>query len=87
MTDTFARAYGDYISREVGQTVVVENKTGAGGALAAVELKRSEPDGHTLMITNTTTFMLNPVLMKDIRYDPLKDFAMISMMPSSTARR
>ncbi|WP_211907812.1 Bug family tripartite tricarboxylate transporter substrate binding protein [Tardiphaga alba] len=83
-TDQFSRAYGDYISREVGQTVVVENKTGAGGALAAVELKRSAPDGHTLMITNTTTFMLNPVLMKDIRYDPLKDFAMISMMPSGS---
>jgi tripartite-type tricarboxylate transporter receptor subunit TctC len=83
-TDQFSRAYGDYISRETGQTVVVENKTGAGGALAAVELKRSAPDGHTLMITNTTTFMLNPVLMKDIRYDPLKDFAMISMMPSGS---
>lgn len=83
-TDQFSRAYGDYISREVGQTVVVENKTGAGGALAAVELKRSDADGHTLMITNTTTFMLNPVLMKDIRYDPLKDFAMISMMPSGS---
>lgn len=83
-TDQFARVYGEYISREIGQTVVVENKTGAGGAVAAMELKRSDPDGHTLMVTNTTTFMLNPVLMKDIRYDVAKDFTIVSFMPTGS---
>jgi tripartite-type tricarboxylate transporter receptor subunit TctC len=83
-TDQFARVYGDFISREIGQTVVVENKTGAGGAVAAMELKRAEPDGHTLMVTNTTTFMLNPVLMKDVRYDVAKDFAIVSIMPTGS---
>lgn len=83
-TDQFARVYGDYISRAIGQTVVVENRTGAGGALAAQELKRSEPDGHTLMVSNTTTFMLNPVLMKDVRYDVAKDFTFVSMMPTGS---
>lgn len=83
-TDQFARVYGEYISREIGQPVVVENKTGAGGAVAAMELKRSDPDGHTLMVTNTTTFMLNPVLMKDVRYDVAKDFVIVSVMPTGS---
>ena len=83
-TDQFSRVYGEFISREIGQPVVVENKGGAGGAIAAVELKRSEPDGHTLMIANTTAYMLNPVLMKDIRYDVAKDFAIITMMPAGS---
>ena len=83
-TDQFSRVYAEFISREIGQPVVVENKAGAGGAIAAVELKRSEPDGHTLMVANTTAFMLNPVLMKDIRYDVAKDFAIITMMPTGS---
>jgi tripartite-type tricarboxylate transporter receptor subunit TctC len=83
-TDAFARVYGDYISRAVGQTVVVENRTGAGGALAAVEAARSEPDGHTLLVSNTTTFMLNPTLQKDVRYDVGKDFAWVTMMPTGS---
>ena len=83
-TDQFSRVYGEYIAREIGQPVVVENKSGAGGAIAAVELKRSEPDGHTLMIANTTAFMLNPVLMKDIRYDVVKDFAIVTIMPGGS---
>jgi tripartite-type tricarboxylate transporter receptor subunit TctC len=83
-TDQFARVYGDYIGRALGQTVVVENKTGAGGSIAATELVRSDPDGHTLMVSNTTTFMLNPVLMKDIRYDVAKDFTFVTMMPTGS---
>lgn len=83
-TDQFSRVYGEFISREIGQPVVVENKAGAGGAIAAVELKRSEPDGHTLMIANTTAYMLNPVLIKDVRYDVAKDFSIITMMPAGS---
>ena len=83
-TDHFSRIYGEYISREIGQPVVVENKAGAGGAIAAVELKRSEPDGHTWMISNTTAYMLNPVLIKDVRYDVAKDFTIVSMMPTGS---
>jgi tripartite-type tricarboxylate transporter receptor subunit TctC len=83
-TDQFSRVYGEYIAREIGQPVVVENKAGAGGAIAAVELKRSEPDGHTLMIANTTAFMLNPVLIKDVRYDVARDFTIVSIMPGGS---
>lgn len=83
-TDQFARAYGDYIGREVGQSVVVENKTGAGGAVAAMELKRSAPDGYTWMVSNTTTYMLNSTFIKDIQYDAAKDFTLVSMMPTGS---
>jgi tripartite-type tricarboxylate transporter receptor subunit TctC len=83
-TDQFARVYGDFISRAIGQPVVVENKAGAGGSIAAVELKRAEPDGHTLMVSNTTTFVLNPVLMKDIRYDVARDFTFVTMLPTGS---
>jgi tripartite-type tricarboxylate transporter receptor subunit TctC len=83
-TDQFARVYGEFLSRELGQTVVVENKAGAGGAVAAVELKRADPDGHTLMICNTTAYMLNPVLIKDIKYNVAQDFAWIAVMPGGS---
>jgi tripartite-type tricarboxylate transporter receptor subunit TctC len=83
-TDQFARVYGDYLSRELGQTVVVENKAGAGGAVAATELKRSDPDGHTLMMCNTTAYMLNPVLIKDIKYNVAQDFAWVAIMPGGS---
>jgi tripartite-type tricarboxylate transporter receptor subunit TctC len=83
-TDQFARVYGEYLSRELGQTVVVENKAGAGGAVAAIELKRAEPDGHTLMICNTTAYMLNPVVIKDIKYNVAEDFAWVSVMPGGS---
>jgi tripartite-type tricarboxylate transporter receptor subunit TctC len=64
--------------------VVVENKAGAGGAVAATELKRSDPDGHTLMICNTTAYMLNPVLIRDIKYNVPQDFAWITVMPGGS---
>jgi tripartite-type tricarboxylate transporter receptor subunit TctC len=83
-TDQFARVYGEYLSRELGQTVVVENKAGAGGAVAAMELKRADPDGHTLMVCNTTAYMLNPVLIKDVKYSVPQDFAWISVMPGGS---
>jgi tripartite-type tricarboxylate transporter receptor subunit TctC len=83
-TDQFSRVYGEYLSRELGQTVVVENKAGAGGAVAAMELKRSDPDGHTLMVCNTTAYMLNPVLIKDVKYDVSQDFAWVAVMPGGS---
>jgi len=83
-TDQFSRVYGEYIGRALGQTVVVENKSGAGGAVAALELKRSDPDGHTLMICNTTAYMLNPVLIKDIQYNVPRDFTWVSVMPGGS---
>ncbi|RYE51699.1 MAG: tripartite tricarboxylate transporter substrate binding protein, partial [Hyphomicrobiales bacterium] len=50
-TDLYARAYGEYITKQTGQTVIVENKSGGGGTVGALEVKRAAPDGYTLMFT------------------------------------
>ncbi|TYO62007.1 tripartite tricarboxylate transporter substrate binding protein [Bradyrhizobium hipponense] len=82
ITDAFARAYGDYISQKLGQPVIVENKTGASGALAAQLVKDSSPDGYTLMYTISSTLLGNRLLLKSLAYDPDKDFTIVAMTPS-----
>src|SRR6185436_19265510 len=84
LTDIFARAYGDYVSKQVGQTVVIENKAGAGGTVGALEVKRAPADGHTLLFTISTTMIMNKVLYKSLPYDPDKDFVLLSYMPSGS---
>ncbi len=78
LTDIFSRAYGEFVSAKVGQPVVVENKTGAAGAIGAELVKQSPPDGYTLMFTNSTTMVQNKVLFKKLTYDPDKDFALVA---------
>lgn len=80
LTDTFARAYGEYIAQATGQPVFVENKAGASGAIAAEQVKSAPPDGYTLMWTISTTMIMNKVLFKKLPYDPDKDFVLISWM-------
>ncbi|HMN82920.1 MAG TPA: tripartite tricarboxylate transporter substrate binding protein [Burkholderiaceae bacterium] len=80
LTDLFARAYGEFIGQKLGQPVVVENRTGAGGSLAAQAVKAAAPDGYTLMFTISTTMLMNRVLYKNPGYDADNDFELISMM-------
>ena len=80
LTDIFARAYGEGISQLTGQPVVVENKAGASGAIAAEQVKQAAPDGYTLMWTISTTLIMNKVLFKKLPYDPDRDFVPISWM-------
>ena len=82
LTDVFARAYGDHIAQKTGQTVVVENKSGAAGAIAAEQVKSAPGDGYTLMWTNSTTMIQNKVLFKKLPYDPDRDFVLVSWMNS-----
>lgn len=83
-TDIFARAYGEYISKQLGQPVLVENKAGAGGTVGALEVKQSAADGYTLLFTISTTMIMNKVLYKNLPYDPDKDFVLISYMPAGS---
>lgn len=83
-TDLFARTYGDYLAKQLGQPVLVENKAGAGGSVAAIDVKRAQPDGYTLMFTISTTMIMNRALLKNIAYDAEKDFVLISIMPSGS---
>jgi tripartite-type tricarboxylate transporter receptor subunit TctC len=77
-TDMIARSYSDFLTRQLGQPVIVENKAGAGGTVGAVEVKRAAPDGYTLMCTISTTLVLNRGTMKSLPYDTEKDFVLFS---------
>lgn len=74
-TDQLARAIGQGLSASAGQAVVVDNKGGASGMLAAQQVARAAPDGYTLLITTNTTHAANQHLYKRLPYDPVKDFA------------
>jgi tripartite-type tricarboxylate transporter receptor subunit TctC len=80
LADVFARIYGDYLSGKLGQPVVVENRAGATGSIAALAVKQSPPDGYTLLVTINATFAQNRVLYKNLAYDPDRDFVLISSM-------
>jgi tripartite-type tricarboxylate transporter receptor subunit TctC len=82
LSDIFSRTYGEYISKAVGQPVVVENRPGASGAIAAQAVKQAPPDGQTFILSLSTTFLGNRVLIRNLQYDPDKDFTMISAMPA-----
>jgi tripartite-type tricarboxylate transporter receptor subunit TctC len=82
LTDAFARVYGEHISAKLGQPVVVENKPGGSGIVAAQLVKSAEPDGYTLLYTISSTLLGNRIVFKSLPYDPDKDFAFISMTPS-----
>ena len=79
VTDSIARITADWLTQHLGQTVVVENRPGASGAIAAEAVARAEPDGYTLFSAATPQLAIVPHVQK-ISYDPLKDFAPISIV-------
>jgi tripartite-type tricarboxylate transporter receptor subunit TctC len=79
-TDVLGRLVGEYLGRDLKQTVIVENKAGAQGAIGAEAVARSDPDGYTLFVTAASIFVLNPMLYKKLPYDPVKDFRMLGLV-------
>lgn len=79
-TDQLARALGQSVSSETGQPVVIENKAGASGAIAAAAAAKAAADGYTVLITTNTTHAANEHLYKKLSYDPVKDFAPITAL-------
>lgn len=77
-TDLAARAIGQDIAVQTGQSVVIENKPGAEGQIAAQSAAAAAPDGYTLFFTTQTTQAINPHVYKSLTYDPVKSFAPIS---------
>lgn len=77
-TDALARIVAAELQADLGQTVIVENKPGASGALGSREVARAEADGHTLVLGNNQTHATNAFLLKDPGYDPVKDFTPIA---------
>ncbi|HEY9316438.1 tripartite-type tricarboxylate transporter receptor subunit TctC [Achromobacter deleyi] len=80
--DTVARIVGEALSARMKQTFVVDNKTGANGMIAARAVAQAKPDGYTILVSNSSSITVNPLLYKDLQYDPLKDFAPVTTVMS-----
>ena len=79
-TDSFARLYADALGKQLGQTVIVENKAGASGALGSLDVKRSAADGYTLLFGTASTHVLYNLIQPKQQYDALADFAFIGVL-------
>lgn len=78
--DAMARALGHELSQAWGQPFVVENRPGGGTVVGAQAVARAAPDGYTLLFATDSTFTINPHLFKSLPYDPVKDFAPITLL-------
>lgn len=79
-TDGLGRAFGDFLTRKLGQPFVVENKAGGGGVLGVTEVKRQPPDGYTILCTISSSLIQNRLTVRDLPYDPEKDFIYLTMV-------
>ncbi|ASC65491.1 ABC transporter substrate-binding protein [Achromobacter denitrificans] len=83
VTDTTARVFAEGLTRELGQPVVVENRGGAGGSIAAGAVAKSRADGYTLLVITNGMVAVNPLIYKTLPYDPNKDFTYIAMLANT----
>ena len=80
-TDIAARLMGSVFERALGRTVVIENKSGAGGTIGAQDVARAAPDGHTLLV-NASAHVISPAIMRDLKYDVINDFTPVTQLVS-----
>lgn len=76
--DQHARLWAEPLSRLLGQQVLIDYRAGAGGTVGAQEVARAAPDGHTLLLANTGTMVINPALYRKLPYDTLRSFVPIA---------
>ncbi len=81
--DAVARTIGDRLSNVIGQPVIVDNRGGAGGVVGAEVAARAAPDGYTLFLGGVGSHAINPVLHTKLPYDPVKDFAPVSLIATA----
>ncbi len=79
-TDVVGRIVAERMSQELGQQVVVQNVGGAGGSLGAQQVAQAESDGYTILMGTVATHALNPLILKQQPYDPVADFAPVSLL-------
>lgn len=79
-SDILARLMAPKLGEALGQSVVVENRTGANGHIGAEAVARSQPDGHTMLITDVSSLAIAPSLLRNMSYEPLKDLAPVTMV-------
>ena len=82
-TDVVGRQLADAMGKELGQSIIVDNKAGAQGTIGASEVKNAAPDGYTLMVTTSTTQAAVVSLLKKVPYDPAKDFTPIGKIATT----
>lgn len=80
ITDQIARAMGQKMAEHLGKPVIVDNKPGGGGQIAAAQVKQAEADGHTVFMAATEMFAINPSLYRKFAYDPAKDFTPVASL-------
>ena len=83
-TDSLARIVGEHVSKSLGRPIVVENLPGASGVIAAQNVARAEPDGHTVLITTNTTHGANQSLLKNVPYDAVNSFEAVGKLGTIT---
>ncbi|MBU7573497.1 MAG: tripartite tricarboxylate transporter substrate binding protein [Hydrogenophaga sp.] len=94
--DSAARFFGEQLGKQLGGSFVVENRSGAGGVIAANTTKSAPADGYTIFIGSNTPLVVTPLVMKNVSFDPIKDFTplsgttrgatMISVQPTSSIK-
>jgi tripartite-type tricarboxylate transporter receptor subunit TctC len=77
--DSVARIVAKRVSETIGQTIVIENRGGAGSIIGTELVQKADPDGYTLLLGQSGPISINPAVYKNLRYDPVKDFAPITM--------
>lgn len=83
-TDIYARALAQKLTETLGQSVVVDNKPGAGGAIGSEIVVKSAPDGHTILLGTVSTHSIGPALNAKMPYDPVKDFTPVIHLADAT---
>src|SRR5262247_3238347 len=84
VVDAVARQWAERVKPHLG-TIVIENQGGGGGTIATGEVARAQPDGYTALLANTSVMVLNPAIMPKVPYDPVKDFAPVSILAISAS--
>src|SRR5438034_6878011 len=78
--DTAARIFAPHLSDALGQSVFIENRTGASSVVGTESVVRADADGYTLLFGSSSSFAVNPAVMKNLRFDVTKDLALIALV-------
>ena len=82
-TDNLARIVGTEVAAKLGQPIIIENRPGGSGSIASNAVAKANPDGLTLLLANFATHAVAPSMFASLPYDPIKDFAPVSLLASS----
>ena len=82
--DVMARLVGQRMAAILGQSVVIDNRPGAGGTIGARAVAESDADGYTLLLGNTSTLVISPLTYKNVNYDAVKGFAPIALLGTTS---